>query len=102
MSRKSRYLFAAIALLLSATLTPSVYAKKGGGGKPPNDPPPPTPPPVQYQIQFYDMPVSTDRIQIFGISELGQVVGGYHDNVGDLGYKPFGCDPRNAPLIALN
>jgi hypothetical protein len=97
MSRKSRYFFVAIALLLSATLTVSVYAKKGGngggGGKPGGEDPPPVElPPVRYQIQFFDMPAPTERVQVFGISELGQVVGGYSD-LGGLGWKPFLYDP---------
>jgi hypothetical protein len=106
MSRNSRYFFAAIALLLSATLTVSVQAKKGGGGKPGGeDPPPPVVlPPVEYQVTHITRPNPTDPSEIVHVnafSDTGIAVG-YYGNLDDRRawlYDP--SDPLN-PFSAVD
>ena len=74
MSRNSRYLFCAIALLLSAVFTVSVQAKgKPGGG----DPPPNVG--VEYTAQFIAMPNLGSNPIVQGLGPQGDVVGGYYD-----------------------
>jgi hypothetical protein len=101
MSRNSRYFFAAIALLLSATLTVSVQAKKGGGRKPGGggeDPPAS----VEYDARFIAMPNQGEVLSgVYGINgsnSVGQIVGSYYADSNNDGLR----DQRRAFLSNPN